>query len=266
MKLFRCHPEAMETQKLSGLFPAEKYPRLARALQLAFNEQANWTGEFEHQAADGTKLWVHAAVSPIRERKRCSHVVCVVTDITNMKQAFDEMAHLAAHDVLTGLLNRRLFNELLEQATHLARRDAGHYAMLYLDLDGFKEINDTLGHSAGDQLLVKLAERLKGSVRESDVVARVGGDEFIVLLQNIDSRSDVEHTTINILTRLSRPMKISGHPVRISASAGIAIIPDDGLDPDRLIRRADLALYQGKSFGGNSYHFFSKEMEKWDDS
>jgi diguanylate cyclase (GGDEF)-like protein/PAS domain S-box-containing protein len=262
LRMFWHHAGEKEDLKLSELLPTERYPRLCRAFMSAFNEQSNWAGEFEHQATDGSKSWIHATVTPIKNTNQCSDVVCVATDVTYMKEAFNEMAHLASHDVLTGLINRRLFNELFAQTTHLAKRDGSRSAVLYLDLDGFKEVNDTLGHAVGDQLLIEVAERLKDSVRESDVVARLGGDEFIVLLHNTNSRSDAEHSVISILTSLSKPLMLSKHPVCISASAGIALVPDDGLEPNELMRRADVALYQIKKRGGNAYSFFSKEMDK----
>ncbi|MEH6651331.1 MAG: diguanylate cyclase [Motiliproteus sp.] len=247
---------------LSELIQVGKYPRLHRALMSAFNDGVSWDGEFEHQAVDGTRLWLHASITPNCDDEQCDTLVCVVTDISDMKQAFDEMAHLASHDVLTGLVNRRLFRELLDQTINLSRRDNSRSALLYLDLDDFKEVNDTLGHAVGDQLLIGVAERLKHNVRESDTVARVGGDEFIVLLHNTESRDAVEHTVINILTHLAQPLDIAGHQVKISGSAGIAMIPDEGLDADDLIKKADLALYQCKSKGGNSYIFFSERMAR----
>ncbi|MEH6470066.1 MAG: diguanylate cyclase [Halopseudomonas sp.] len=261
-KLFQPAADNTPVSKISALLPAEKFPRLYRALMSALNEQASWAGEFEHLTAQGTARWIHATITPIKEGERCSHVVCVATDISEMKQAFDEMAHLASHDALTGLVNRRLFSELLEQAMHLSKRDGSHYALLYLDLDRFKQINDTWGHTAGDQLLTTVATRLKENVRESDVIARIGGDEFVVLLHNIDNRSHVEQTTIGILRHLTQPIEIGGHPVNISASAGIALIPKDGLDPHVITKRADLALYQSKRHGGNAYHFFREDMEQ----
>ncbi|MEH6826020.1 MAG: diguanylate cyclase [Motiliproteus sp.] len=261
LRMFWHHSGEEGNLKLSELLPTERYPRLGRAFMSAFNEQSNWAGEVEHQAMDGSKSWIHATVTPIKNKNKYTDVVCVATDVTHMKEAFDEMAHLASHDVLTGLINRRLFNELFEQAAQLAKRDSSRAAVLYIDLDGFKEVNDTLGHAVGDQLLIKIAERLKDSVRESDVVARLGGDEFIVLLHNTDNRSDVEQSVISILTHLCKPLNISNPPVCISASVGIARIPDDGLEPNELIRKADVALYKIKRRGGNAYSFFSKEMD-----
>ncbi|MEH6626963.1 MAG: diguanylate cyclase [Motiliproteus sp.] len=261
ISLFQDNPTEEHALTLSELFPVKKYPQVYHAFMSAFNEQANWAGEFGHQAANGSKLWIHATITPVENHGSFSDAVCVISDITNIKQEFDDMSYIATHDALTGLVNRRLFNELLEQTVLLAKREARHSALLYLDLDGFKEINDTLGHTAGDQLLINVSERLKERVRESDIVARVGGDEFIVLLQSTEHRSDVEHAAINILTHLIKPMKISGCPIRISASIGIALIPENGITPEELTGKADLALYQSKEHGGNMYSFFNSTVE-----
>lgn len=265
LSLFNQSPDHIAALTLSELIPVGTYPRLYRALMSAFNDQTSWAGEFEHQAADGTRLWLHASITPNNDDELFDTLVCVATDISDMKQAFDEMAHLASHDALTGLVNRRLFRELLDQTITLARRDNSRSALIYLDLDGFKPVNDLLGHAVGDQLLMEVAQRLEHNVRESDTVARVGGDEFIVLLHNTENREAAEHTVINILTHLAQPLEVAGQRVTVSGSAGIAMIPEEGLDADDLIKKADLALYQCKNKGGNSYIFYSDRvaMNEW---
>jgi diguanylate cyclase (GGDEF)-like protein len=174
-----------------------------------------------------------------------------------LKDAHKNLTHLANHDVLTGLANRRLFDELLEQTIHSAKRDNVSSAMLYLDLDGFKKVNDTYGHHNGDQLLVTIAERLKDSIRESDTLARIGGDEFTILLRYTSSSSDIKTTVEKIQTAIKQPIKLSDNEVKISASIGITMIPQDGTDPDILLTNADHALYECKKQGRNTFRFYS---------
>ena len=174
-----------------------------------------------------------------------------------LEDAYENLTHLANHDVLTGLANRRLFDELLEQTIHSAKRDNISSCMLYLDLDGFKKVNDTYGHNNGDQLLVTIAERLKDSIREADTIARIGGDEFIILLRNTSSHSDIKTTVEKIQTALKKPIKLSDNEVKISASIGITMIPQDGTDPDILLTNADHALYESKKQGRNTFRFYN---------
>lgn len=174
-----------------------------------------------------------------------------------LKDAYENLTHLANHDVLTGLANRRLFDELLEQTIHSAKRDNISSAMLYLDLDGFKKVNDTYGHHNGDLLLVAVAERLKDSIREADTIARIGGDEFTILLRNTSSHSDIKSTVEKIQTALEQPIILSDNEVKISASIGITMIPQDGTDPDMLLTNADNALYKSKNQGRNTFRFYN---------
>ena len=175
----------------------------------------------------------------------------------NLKDAYDNLRHLANHDVLTGLCNRRLFDELLEQTIHSAKRDNISSAMLYLDLDGFKAVNDTYGHHNGDKLLVAVAERLKATTREADTIARIGGDEFTILLRNTNSVDDITSTVDKIQLALAQPIKLADSEVKISASIGITMIPQDGSDPDVLLANADKALYECKNEGRNTFRFYN---------
>lgn len=174
----------------------------------------------------------------------------------NLENAYKDLAFNANHDVLTGLANRRLFNELLIQAIHTAKRDNIVCAILYIDLDDFKKVNDVFGHKAGDHLLVATAERIKSSVRESDAIARIGGDEFIVLLHGINDNDDIKATAQKIMESLKQPILVNENTVQVSASIGIAVIPNDGADSDVLMSRADLALYGCKNQGRNAFQFY----------
>lgn len=169
-------------------------------------------------------------------------------DITEQQQAAEHIRHLAHHDSLTGLPNRLLFNDRLGQAISLAKRDSLRFALLYLDLDRFKPVNDTLGHNAGDEVLRNAANRIQGQVRESDTVARVGGDEFTVILRDISSRESVATVAEKIIATLARPFQFERQDqrVHISTSIGIAMYPDDAQDHETLVKLADAAMYSAK--------------------
>jgi len=174
----------------------------------------------------------------------------------DLEKAYKDLIFTANHDVLTGLANRRLFNELLVQIINTARRDNITCAILYIDLDDFKRINDIYGHKVGDQVLVTIAERIKSSIRESDATARIGGDEFIVLLHSISDNEDIKSTAQKIRTSMTQSISIKGVDIQISASIGITLIPNDGTDPDTLMSKADLALYGCKNQGKNRFQFY----------
>ena len=176
-------------------------------------------------------------------------------------KADERIEYLASHDGLTSLPNRELFNELLRHAIETAGRNLRQFAVLFIDLDRFKIINDSLGHDAGDILLMEIAGRLRQTLRSSDVVARLGGDEFVLILEQAAERRDVEHIARNLLTVLSQPLQLSGHECHTTASIGIAMYPADGEDVQTLTKNADMAMYLAKEDGKNGFHFFSKEIK-----
>ncbi len=176
-------------------------------------------------------------------------------------RADERIEYLASHDSLTNLPNREMFNELLRHAIEMADRHRRQFAVLFIDLDRFKVINDSLGHDAGDTLLVAIADRLRLSLRGSDVVARLGGDEFVVILEETRDRGGVEHVAAELLTALGQPMQLSGHECHTTASIGIAMYPDDGADLQTLTKNADMAMYLAKEDGKNGFRFFSKEVK-----
>ena len=170
------------------------------------------------------------------------------------------MTHLAEHDSLTGLPNRLLFNDRVGQAISLARRHGGQAAVLFLDLDGFKQVNDSLGHTVGDKLLQSVAKRLLACVRDPDTVSRHGGDEFAVLLQDVNRPEDAAATARRVLKALGEVHSVDGHQLHVTASIGISIYPDDGLDAETLIGNADTAMYRAKKNGCQSCEFYSPEL------
>nr|WP_249158630.1 GAF domain-containing protein [Bradyrhizobium jicamae] len=183
-------------------------------------------------------------------------------DRADAKNKADErIEFLASHDSLTNLPNREMFNELLRQAIARADRHQRQFGVLFIDLDRFKVINDSLGHDAGDMLLVEIANRLRGALRASDVVARLGGDEFVVILEETTERADVERIAGELLSVLSQPMLLSGHECHTTASIGIAMYPTDGADVQALTKNADLAMYLAKEDGKNGFRFFSGEIK-----
>jgi diguanylate cyclase (GGDEF)-like protein/PAS domain S-box-containing protein len=184
------------------------------------------------------------------------YFIGIVRDITERKQAEQKIAHLAHYDYLTDLPNRALLLDVLNHSISLAKRNKHKVAVLFMDLDGFKQINDTLGHEAGDLLLKGVAQRIKKTIRESDAVARVGGDEFILVLDNIDSAENSVFVANKILFALSEPFDLKGQPGRVGGSIGISIFPDDSENPVQLVKQADEAMYLAKQDGKNTSRFY----------
>jgi len=189
-----------------------------------------------------------------------ARVVVVSRDISERKAAESHVQHLAHHDALTDLPNRTLMSDRMHQALAYARRDNAMLAVMFLDLDHFKPVNDTLGHETGDQLLKVVATRLQACVpRESDSVSRIGGDEFLILLARILSRKDASTVAERVLEAMAQPFQIGPHSLKISASIGVAIFPFHGQEEKVLIKNADTAMYRAKEGGGNTYRFLNDE-------
>ena len=181
-------------------------------------------------------------------------------DITDHKVAEERIQYLAYYDALTGLPNRTLLQDRLTQALASARRQKDKVALLFLDLDRFKNINDSLGHSVGDLLLQKVAERLKRWAREQDTVARLGGDEFLIVLTEIKDVPDAAVAAERLMDAMTAEFIIQGHPLSISCSLGISIFPEHGADGETLIKNADAAMYSAKENGRNDFRFFTEDM------
>ncbi len=176
-------------------------------------------------------------------------------------KADERIEYLASHDSLTNLPNREMFNGMLRRAIDAAARYQRQFALLFIDLDRFKVINDSLGHDAGDMLLVEIGGRLRRALRSSDVVARLGGDEFVVILEETAERHEVERIAGELLSVLSQPLQLSGHECHTTASIGIAMYPSDGTDMQTLTKNADMAMYLAKEDGKNGFRFFTKEFK-----
>jgi diguanylate cyclase (GGDEF)-like protein/PAS domain S-box-containing protein len=210
---------------------------------------------------DGFEIPIEDSVSPIHNREgEATGAVIVFRDVSVAQAMALQMAHSAQHDFLTGLPNRMLLNDRVSQAIVLAHRHMKKVAVLFLDLDGFKHINDSLGHPIGDKLLQSIAKRLVDCGRSSDTVSRQGGDEFVVLLSEVEQSDDAATTARRMLQAVAEPHSIGQHDLHVTASIGLSIYPDDGLDAETLIKNADTAMYQAKENGHQSYQFFRPAM------
>jgi diguanylate cyclase (GGDEF)-like protein/PAS domain S-box-containing protein len=223
--------------------------------------EGHWQGEFWGRRRDGGLFPCWARVSAIRDAAgRVGNYMAVVTDITERRKAEEHTHHLAEHDFLTDLPNRVLLLDRLRLALAAARRNRGMLAVLFVDLDRFKMVNDTLGHAVGDRLLKDVAARLVRCVRQADTVSRQGGDEFIILLPEVAGPAGAAHAADTILHALEQEFVLGEHIAHISGSVGIAMFPADGEEIDALLKHADIAMYHAKQEGRNGYQFFSGEM------
>ncbi|OLN31502.1 bifunctional diguanylate cyclase/phosphodiesterase [Desulfosporosinus metallidurans] len=210
---------------------------------------------------EGQRIAIEDSAAPIRDRQEAViGGVLVFHDVSDKRNLMRELAHQAHHDALTSLPNRLLFNELLNQALAQARRKRSRLAVLFLDLDRFKLINDTMGHNMGDRLLKESSERLKQALREGDTIARQGGDEFLVLLPEIGQEEEAASITERILAVFLKPFVLDWNEVFISTSVGISLYPNDGSDLETLVKQADTAMYYAKEQGRNNYQFFTPEL------
>ena len=210
---------------------------------------------------DGHESSIEDSAAPIHDRDGLlTGAVIVFHDVSMARSMVLEMSHLAQHDVLTHLPNRLVLKDRLARAILLARRTHGHLALLFLDVDHFKRINDSLGHALGDALLQSVAERLTACVRESDTVSRQGGDEFVILLPELTDPADAAVKAAHILTELKKVHRVGGHELDVTVSVGISTYPDCGDDADDLLKHADTAMYHAKEHGRDNYQFFRRDM------
>ncbi len=224
-------------------------------------ESGNWQGEIWNRRKSGEVHPVWQNITAVRDSEgNITQYISIFSDITERKMSEDRIRHLAHHDILTELPNRVLFMERCEHALVHARREQQQLAVLFVDLDRFKQINDSLGHPVGDQLLKQIARKFTQASREEDTIARLGGDEFIVLIEQIDSPKDVSTVARKLLSSIDESFSVAGHELFISASIGISIYPDNGTDVDTLIRNADAAMYRAKEMGRGNYQYYTEEL------
>jgi diguanylate cyclase (GGDEF)-like protein/PAS domain S-box-containing protein len=248
-------------QKPSLLKSGRTPDALYDALWATITAGNEWRGELLNRKKDGTLFWQHAIISPIRDNKgEITHFISVKEDISIRKEYEERLVRQANYDALTGLPNRVLAMDRLRQAIAQAQRYGRRVALMLLDLDDFKKVNDTLGHAAGDLLLKEASMRLVDCLREGDTVARLGGDEFVLLLPDLTDTTSAEVVAEKILSVCNQPFDVGGHEVYIAGSIGIAIFPNDERDPMLLMRNADAAMYRAKREGKGIFRYFTPEM------
>jgi len=230
----------------------------------SLNHEGRWHGEIVNRRRNGDAFVEMTSISAVRDsRDEVTHYFALFTDITQLKDQQKQLEHLAYFDVLTGLPNRRLLADRFSVAVSQTQRDGKSLAVCYLDLDGFKNLNDRFGHGVGDQLLVEVAARLTDCVRGGDTVARLGGDEFVLVLAGFDHETETEVVLNRILASLSAPFSLEGNAVQISASVGVSLYEEQTADDlDTLLRQADQAMYLAKQAGRHRWHVFDVERDR----
>jgi diguanylate cyclase (GGDEF)-like protein/PAS domain S-box-containing protein len=244
----------------SGLQDAGFYSALWRSL----NDHGHWSGELWNRHKNGEMYVQSTSISYVHDEVgNIKRHIAIFGDVTEKKQAEERIYYQANYDPLTDLPNRQLFKDRLHSAVASAKRNQTQLALLYIDLDRFKEVNDSAGHEAGDRLLIQVAKRLNECIRETDTLARLGGDEFTVILNNLSTGHDIENIARAMVELLEQPFSlVGGIDATISASIGIAMYPEDGEDDETLIRHADAAMYRVKETGRNGFEFFTEEMNR----
>ncbi|MCG8030003.1 MAG: EAL domain-containing protein [Candidatus Thiodiazotropha taylori] len=221
-----------------------------------------WKGEFSTKRKNGTVYWESAVIAPIRDNNNITtHYLTVKEDITQRKAIEDKLLEQATHDQLTKLPNRFLAFDRLEQLIQHADRNKSHIAVIYIDLDNFKNVNDSLGHSVGDELLILISKRISDQLRKQDTLARLGGDEFLALIPDLhDLSTDLEKVVTRLLSTTESPVELHNHQLNISSSLGIAVYPEDGTTVSSLMSNADIAMYDAKHAGRNTFRFFTNDL------
>jgi diguanylate cyclase (GGDEF)-like protein/PAS domain S-box-containing protein len=246
---------------LPSIFDAKKLPEVIfQDINNSIDNTGKWHGEVYTINADHQKTPKEVSIISLKKNALIYRYIIIITDISERKKNEETIYLQANYDPLTQLPNRHLFDERAKHTLGHARRNNSRFAVLFIDIDNFKKINDTLGHPVGDELLIELAARLRDSIRETDTVSRFGGDEFIILLEGVDQSYQVQKVVDKLMLCLSAPIKTLAETLHVSGSMGIAIYPEDGLDIPTLIRCADISMYKAKQQGKNTYCFFEDEM------
>ncbi len=247
------NPSVLKSGRHSDSFYSDMWGKL--------NAVGKWEGEIWNRRRSGEVYPSWMTIDAVNGKEgELKNYVCVFSDISDIKKSEEEIVYQAYHDPLTGLPNRNLFNDRLTLALIQAKRENTRAAVLFIDLDRFKIINDGLGHIVGDYLLQEASSRLEKCIRTGDTLARIGGDEFILILPFINEISDSTKVANRILGYFREPMFIEGHELFVTSSIGISIFPDDGQNASEMYKNSDIAMYHAKSMGGNGYKFFSREM------
>lgn len=230
----------------------------ARKVWRDLKKKGVWEGDIWNKRKNGEIYSAHMTIKHVTKQSgEVSNYLAFFTDITSYKRSQEKLQYLANHDSLTGLPNRRLFLDRLDQAVKRAKRESDRVGLYFIDLDDFKQINDSMGHAAGDALLKGVASRLKSVVRETDTVSRLAGDEFTIIVESVGNSNEVRQIAEKVLTVFDRPFLVQEEDLRISASVGVGVFPDDGTDLLSLMKGADDAMYKAKSEGRNGYYYLT---------
>jgi len=225
----------------------------------SLEEKGYWSGEIWGRRKNGETYPALHTISPIfNSLGRVTHYVSIFSDITVLKRQQANLGYLAYHDPLTGLPNRLMLVDRLEHALRSHIRNKMQLAVLFIDLDGFKAINDTLGHAIGDQLLQATSERFQALLRSGDTVARLGGDEFVIVIESCRSLDGIVHIAEKLIATIAEPLHLDGHELEVRGSIGIAVAPQDGQEPEAILAAADQAMYRAKTRHGNGFCFFDE--------
>ncbi len=248
--------EQLIGKHINELKPAlNEYP-LKETIDVGLTEVGHWIGEVWSKTKEGNKEPEWLTYSVIKsDDGSITNYVGVFSSMSQLVQRQQALEHAANHDLLTGLPNRRLLTDRLQQALLLAKRNQRSVAVCFLDLDGFKKVNDTLSHAAGDAVLIMVAQRLKQETREVDTIARLGGDEFVLILGELADGHNINSLLNNLLSVIAKPIQVNGEHTQVTASIGVAIGPQDSNTPDSLIAKADQAMYEAKQAGKSCYKF-----------
>ncbi len=259
--LFSCDRAQLSGLSTRCLYLSDiAFEQLSDEVDAVLNSGEDFEGQLEMVRQNGERFWCSVSSKAIDHEDSQQGTIWLFEDVTHQRKNEERLVSLASFDSLTGLPNRAVFLDRLEHALHKAHRESGTLAVFFLDLDHFKHINDSLGHTAGDQLLCEVGTRLQSSIREGDTVARLGGDEFTVILEDVRSAQYVAKIAEKILLALSEVYLLDSIQVNISSSIGISLYPADGRDMDILLRNADAAMYHAKDHGRNNFQFYSAEM------
>lgn len=255
-RMFGLAPFEPTTESLMEYIHLDDKERVAETRERAISQRLPYVVEYRVHNAQEVR-WIESRAEVQYDAEgRPLNMIGTVQDITERKDHEKQLQHIAHYDALTGVPNRVLLADRLSQALARAKREDGLMAVCYLDLDGFKQVNDNFGHDAGDKVLVEISRRIKDAIREDDTVARLGGDEFVVLLVGMEAPEECAGSLNRLLDAIHRPIEVHGQSIRISASIGVALYPEDDHDPDTLLRHADQAMYVAKQSGKNRYHLF----------
>ncbi len=262
-KMYGYTLDALTNRRMNFLQSGKQSKSFYAQMWETIESKEIWSGKIINKSKNGTLIPVWNTIKKIKDDEgKTVNYIAVQTDLRAWEGSLKKIDYLAYHDQLTGLYNRTNFEEYLAQALKQARRNKEQLAVLFIDLDRFKIINDTLGHDIGDALLIEIASRLKSVLRESDFIARWGGDEFVIVLENLIASSDTARVAEHILMTVGKPIKVNNYSLTTSASIGIAMYPDNGDDFNTLIKHADSAMYDAKEHGKNRYRYYTAALSQ----